>query len=46
VALAGHGQNLDRLDRAAGWTDLPPAGARPPWTDQRSDILEAIRFGL
>jgi hypothetical protein len=43
VALSGRG---DRLDPTDGWTDLPPAGPRSLWTDQRSDILRAIRFGL
>ncbi len=46
VALAGRGGRLDRLDPAEGWTALPPAGPRSLWTDQRSDILGAIRFGL
>ena len=46
VALAGRGGVLDRLDPTDGWTDLPPAGAHALWTDQRSDILRAIRFGL
>ncbi|MGQ0443805.1 MAG: spermidine synthase [Beijerinckiaceae bacterium] len=46
VALAGRGGDLSGLDPADGWTELPPAGARPPWTDQRSDILGAIRFGF
>ncbi len=46
VALAGHGGDLSRFDRSEGWQDLPPAGTRSLWTDQRSDILRAIRFGL
>jgi SAM-dependent methyltransferase len=45
VAVAGRDGSLDRLDPADGWTDLPPAGTRSLWTDQRSDILRAIRFG-
>jgi hypothetical protein len=46
VALAGHGVDLSRFDLSAGWEDLTPVGTRSPWTDQRSDILRAIRFGL
>ncbi len=46
VALAGRGGDLHHLDPADGWTDLSPAGARSLWTDQRSDILGAIRLGL
>jgi hypothetical protein len=45
-ALAGHGVDLSRFDRSAGWEDLPPVGTRSRWTDQQSDILRAIRFGL
>jgi hypothetical protein len=44
VALAGRGGNLDGLDPAQGWVELPPAGARWLWTDQRSDILTAIQL--
>ena len=43
--VEGRGGDLDRLDPAAGWT-VPPEGGRSLWTDQRSDILRAIRFGL
>ena len=46
VALAGRDGDLSGLDPADGWTELPPAGARSLWTDQRSDILGAIRFGF
>jgi hypothetical protein len=46
VAVAGRGGDLSRFDRSEGWEDLPPAGTRSLWTDQRSDILRAIRFGL
>jgi hypothetical protein len=38
--------DLSRFDLSAGWEDLTPVGTRSPWTDQRSDILRAIRFGL
>jgi SAM-dependent methyltransferase len=34
VALAGRDGDLSGLDSADGWTELPPAGARSPWTDQ------------
>ncbi len=44
VALAGRDGDLSSLDPADGWTELPPAGARSPWTDQRSDLLGSIRF--
>jgi hypothetical protein len=44
VALAGRDGDLSGLDPADGWTELPPAGARALWTDQRSDLLGAIRF--
>lgn len=46
VALAGRDGDLSGLDPADGWTELPPAGAPSPWTDQRSDLLGAIRFGF
>lgn len=46
VALAGRGSDLGRLDPADGWTELPPGSARFLWTDQRSDLLGAIRFGF
>jgi hypothetical protein len=46
VALAGHGGNLDGLLPTDGWTELPASGARSLWTDQRSDLLRAIRFGF
>ena len=39
--------NLSRLKPADGWVEmLPPFGARSLWTDQRSDLLRAIRFGF
>jgi hypothetical protein len=47
VALAGRGGDLSRLKPADGWVEmLPPFGARSLWTDQRSDLLRAIRFGF
>jgi SAM-dependent methyltransferase len=46
VALAGRGGDLGRLDPVDGWTELPPGSARFLWTDQRSDLLGAIRFGF
>jgi hypothetical protein len=44
VVLAGHGGKLGGLDPADGWTELPPVDERSLWTDQRSDLLRAIRF--
>lgn len=46
VALAGHGGDLNRLDPADGWEDMPPVDTQSLWTDQRSDLLRAIRFGF
>jgi hypothetical protein len=46
VAVAGRGGDLGDLDPADGWTEVPPADAHFLWTDQRSDILRAIRFGF
>ncbi len=46
VALAGRGGALDGLDPAMGWTEMPPFDARALWTDQRSDLLQAIRLGF
>jgi hypothetical protein len=44
VALAGHGGDLSRLGASDGWAVLRTVGARSLWTDQRSDLLRAIRF--
>ena len=44
VVLAGHDGELSGLDPADGWAELPPVGERFLWTDQRSDLLRAIRF--
>jgi SAM-dependent methyltransferase len=48
VGLPGRGRDgLGRFNPADGWVELrPPFGARSLWTDQRSDLLRAIRFGL
>lgn len=47
VALPSHGRDLSQFNPADGWVALlPPFGARSLWTDQRSDLLRAIRFGL
>jgi len=48
VGLLGRGRDgLGRFNPADGWVELrPPFGARSLWTDQRSDLLRAIRFGL
>ena len=47
VALAGRGGDLSRLKPADGWAELlPPSGVQSLWTDQRSDLLRAIRFGF
>ena len=47
VALAGRGGDLSRFKLADGWVELlPPFSARSLWTDQRSDLLRAIRFGF
>jgi spermidine synthase len=44
VVLAGHGGELSGLEPADGWAELPPIGERFLWTDQRSDLLRAVRF--
>jgi hypothetical protein len=46
VAVAGRGGDLAGLDAADGWTPMHPREAQFLWTDQRSDILRAIRFGF
>lgn len=46
VALSARGGDLNRLDAADGWVAVPSGGERSLWTDQRSDILRAIRFGF
>jgi len=44
--VAGRGGDLGDLDPADGWMEVPPADAHFLWTDQRSGILRAIRFGF
>jgi SAM-dependent methyltransferase len=46
VAVAGRGGDLGDLDPAEGWKELRQADAPAPWTDQRSDLLQAIRSGF
>jgi hypothetical protein len=46
VAMSARDGALNRLDPADGWTAVPSGGERSLWTDQRSDILRAIRFGF
>jgi spermidine synthase len=46
VAVAGRRANLDGLSPADGWADMVAADPAYLWTDQRSDILQVIRFGL
>jgi SAM-dependent methyltransferase len=46
VALAGRGGDLSGLDQENGWMELPPPDSRALWTDQRSDIVRAIRLGF
>ena len=46
-ALRGFGDDLSRFKPADGSEELlPPFGARSLWTDQRSDLLRAIRLGF
>jgi hypothetical protein len=44
VVLAGRGGDLDSFNPIGGRTGLPPADPRSLWTDQRSDLLRAIRL--
>jgi hypothetical protein len=46
VALARRSGELAGLDAAEGWAEIPPADARSLWTDQRSDLLRAIRYKM
>jgi hypothetical protein len=44
VAVALPGDDLDFLTREAGWVSPPAPPANALWTDQRSDILQTIRW--
>jgi hypothetical protein len=44
IAVALPGDDLDFLTREAGWVSPPAPPANALWTDQRSDILQTIRW--
>jgi hypothetical protein len=44
VAAARSCADISGLTQAGGWVDLPPPKIDFLWTDQRSDLLQVIRF--
>jgi hypothetical protein len=44
VAAARSCADISGLTQAGGWVDLPPPKNDFLWTDQRSDLLQVIRF--
>ena len=45
VAMARTADDLKTLKSSDGWLPLPDGNTSALWTDQRSDLLTAIRFG-